>query len=129
MSPNGRPEADLKEHSPIQRGSHSLVPSLYQANPTIADPLSRHSAVLSSRAAERRIHLKGGQNNECRHMNTFETVAAKMLAREDIGIIWDLHLRAAASTGVETGSQRWLSPVLRMLPNGYGAAVGELVTL
>ena len=30
-------------------------------------------------------------------MNTFETVAAKMLAREGIGNIWNLHLRAAAS--------------------------------
>ena len=30
-------------------------------------------------------------------MNVFETVAARMLAREGIGIIWDLHLRAAAS--------------------------------
>jgi hypothetical protein len=30
-------------------------------------------------------------------MNSFETVAARMLAREGMGIIWQLHLRAAAS--------------------------------
>jgi hypothetical protein len=30
-------------------------------------------------------------------MSTFETVAARMLAREGTGIIWKLHLRAAAS--------------------------------
>jgi hypothetical protein len=30
-------------------------------------------------------------------MSTFETVAARMLAREGMGIIWKLHLRAAAS--------------------------------
>ena len=32
-----------------------------------------------------------------RHMNGFETVAARMLAREGKGVIWQLHLRAAAS--------------------------------
>jgi hypothetical protein len=32
-----------------------------------------------------------------RHTNGFETVAARMLAREGMGIIWKLHLRAAAS--------------------------------
>ena len=30
-------------------------------------------------------------------MKTFETIAARMLAREGMGIIWKLHLRAAAS--------------------------------
>lgn len=30
-------------------------------------------------------------------MNTFETIAARMLDREGLSIIWDLHLRAAAS--------------------------------
>jgi hypothetical protein len=30
-------------------------------------------------------------------MRTFETVAARMLARDGMGIIWKLHLRAAAS--------------------------------
>jgi len=30
-------------------------------------------------------------------MNVFETVAAKMLASKGIAIIWELHLRAAAS--------------------------------
>jgi hypothetical protein len=30
-------------------------------------------------------------------MNSFETIAARMLAREGMGIIWQLHLRAAAS--------------------------------
>jgi hypothetical protein len=30
-------------------------------------------------------------------MNTLETVAARMLAREGIGIIWELHVRAASS--------------------------------
>jgi hypothetical protein len=30
-------------------------------------------------------------------MKTLETVAARMLAREGTGIIWKLHLRAAAS--------------------------------
>jgi hypothetical protein len=30
-------------------------------------------------------------------MSSFETIAARMLAREGMGIIWQLHLRAAAS--------------------------------
>jgi hypothetical protein len=30
-------------------------------------------------------------------MNTFETIAARMLARDGMGVIWQLHLRAAAS--------------------------------
>ena len=30
-------------------------------------------------------------------MNVFETVAARMLAREGMRIIWELHVRAAAS--------------------------------
>jgi hypothetical protein len=34
-----------------------------------------------------------------RQWNTFETVAAKMLARNGVAVIWQLHLRAAASYG------------------------------
>ena len=38
-------------------------------------------------------------------MNTFETVAARMLAREGI---WELHVRAAASYGGATGYRLFL---------------------
>jgi hypothetical protein len=32
-----------------------------------------------------------------RPRSTFETIAARMLAREGVEVIWDLHVRAAAS--------------------------------
>jgi hypothetical protein len=32
-----------------------------------------------------------------RQSNTFEKIAARMLARHGIRVIWDLHIRAAAS--------------------------------
>lgn len=58
-------------------------------------------------------------------MNTFETIAARMLAREGMGIIWALHVRAAASC--RRGN--WVSAVALVgiadLPNGYGAAPRE----
>ena len=31
-----------------------------------------------------------------RPWNTFETIASRMLARQGIGVIWELHVRAAA---------------------------------
>jgi hypothetical protein len=40
-------------------------------------------------------------------MSSFETVAARLLAREGMGIIWQLHLRAAASYR----RRNWLSAV------------------
>jgi hypothetical protein len=40
-------------------------------------------------------------------MNTVETIAARMLARDGMGVIWQLHLRAAAS--YRRGN--WLSAV------------------
>jgi len=40
-------------------------------------------------------------------MKTFETIAARMLAREGMEIIWKLHLRAAASYRWEN----WMSAV------------------
>ena len=39
------------------------------------------------------------------HGSAFETVAVRMLARDGIEIIWQLHLRAAASYG----RGNWLS--------------------
>jgi hypothetical protein len=32
-----------------------------------------------------------------KNANAFETVAARMLAKEGIGVIWQLHLRASVS--------------------------------
>jgi hypothetical protein len=42
---------------------------------------------------------------QMRRWSTFETIAARMLAREGVKVIWQLHLRAAASYG----RGNWLS--------------------
>src|SRR6266478_427596 len=37
------------------------------------------------------------QNHQMRWATLFETIAARLLARQGIGLIWQLHLRASAS--------------------------------
>jgi hypothetical protein len=61
-------------------------------------------------------------NVRAKRMNAFETIAARMPAREGLGVIWELHVRAAAS--YRRGN--WLSAVTlagtRIPRNGYGAS-------
>jgi len=60
----------------------------------------------SERNSKRSLLIQRGQDKRnataaigscMRQWNTFETIATRMLAREGVGVIWDLHVRAAAS--------------------------------
>jgi hypothetical protein len=64
-----------------------------------AGPILRGEAIESERAETEdwKTTEPEGVGIRMRQWNTFEKIAARMLARHGIRVIWELHIRAAAS--------------------------------
>ena len=97
----------------LTRADPLLVQPRRTASSTHIYPHSQSAALGTKIVYERGVPTRIGLEAFEMRPSTFETVAVRMLARDGVEVIWQLHLRAAGSYG----RGNWVS-ALALVRNG-----------